>query len=36
MGYETKIQEIKCPNSSQYYVNFPMVLAKAMNFEKGE
>jgi len=36
MGYETKVQEIKRPNSNQYYVNFPMALAKAMNFEKGE
>lgn len=36
MGYETRIQQIRRPNSNQYYVNFPRVLAKAMGFEKGE
>jgi len=36
MGYATKIQEIKRPDYSQYFINFPRVLIKAMNFEKGE
>ena len=36
MGYSTKIQEIKRPNSNQYYVNFPRALAVAMNFSKGD
>ena len=36
MGYETTIQEIRRPDYSQYFINFPRVLIKAMNFEKGE
>jgi hypothetical protein len=36
MGYPTKVQIIKRKNSEQWYVNFPAVLAKAMEFEKGE
>lgn len=37
MGYPTKVQLIqrkKGPN--QWYINFPTVLAEAMDFEKGE
>jgi len=36
MGYPTKIQLIKRKASEQWYVNFPAVLAQAMEFEKGE
>ena len=36
MGYPTKVQLIKRKASRQWYVNFPAVLAKAMEFEKGE
>jgi hypothetical protein len=36
MGYPTKVQIIKRKESEQWYVNFPAVLAKAMEFEKGE
>ena len=36
MGYPTKIQLIKRANSEQWYINFPAVLAQAMEFEKGE
>jgi hypothetical protein len=36
MGYPTKVQLIKRKHSEQWYVNFPAVLALAMEFEKGE
>ena len=36
MGYPTKVQLIKRKSSRQWYVNFPAVLARAMEFEKGE
>jgi hypothetical protein len=36
MGYPTKVQLIKRKASEQWYVNFPAVLAAAMEFEKGE
>ena len=36
MGYPTKVQSIKRKASEQWYVNFPAVLAQAMEFEKGE
>ena len=36
MGYPTKVQLIKRKASEQWYVNFPAVLAQAMEFEKGE
>ncbi len=36
MGYPTKVQLIKRQASEQWYVNFPAVLAQAMEFEKGE
>jgi len=36
MGYPTKVQLIKRKDSEQWYVNFPAVLAQAMEFEKGE
>ena len=36
MGYPTKVQLIKRKTSRQWYVNFPAVLAQAMEFAKGE
>lgn len=36
MGYPTKVQLIKRIKSEQWYINFPAVLAQAMNFKKGE
>jgi hypothetical protein len=36
MGYPTKIQLISREKGSQWYVNFPVALAAAMNFRKGE
>ena len=36
MGYPTRVQLIKRKTSQQWYVNFPAVLAQAMEFEKGE
>ena len=36
MGYKTKVQSIKRKNSEQFYINFPMVLAKAMEIWAGE
>jgi hypothetical protein len=36
MGYPTKVQLIQRQASAQWYVNFPAVLAQAMEFIKGE
>ena len=37
MGYATKVQLIKRKNGDrQFYVNFPVALAQAMNFAPGE
>ncbi len=37
MGYATKVQLIKrSKGPDQWYVNFPTVLAEAMDFSKGE
>jgi antitoxin component of MazEF toxin-antitoxin module len=36
MGCKTKIQLIERKKSKQWYVNFPMAIAQAMDFEKGE
>jgi len=36
MGFRTKIQLIKRRKSEQWYINFPSVLAQAMEFDKGE
>jgi len=37
MGYPTKVQLIqRKKTANQYYINFPTVLAEAMEFEKGE
>jgi hypothetical protein len=37
MGYPTKVQLIqRASGPGQWYINFPTVLAEAMDFEKGE
>ena len=36
MGYPTKIQSIKRGKGRQWVINFPAVLASAMNFKKSE
>ncbi len=36
MGYKTKVQSIKRKNSEQFYINFPMALAQALEFNAGE
>ncbi|MDO8692066.1 MAG: hypothetical protein Q7R39_19010 [Dehalococcoidia bacterium] len=36
MGYPTKVQLIRRKESEQWYINFPAVLAQAMEFERGE
>lgn len=36
MGHPTKVQLIQRQASAQWYVNFPAVLAQAMEFIKGE
>jgi hypothetical protein len=36
MGYPTKVQVIQRQESQQWYINFPAVLAGAMEFQKGE
>ena len=36
MGYPTRVQLIQRKASQQWYVNFPVALAQAMGFRKGE
>jgi len=36
MGYSTKIQLVKRQTSEQWYVNFPVAVAQAVEFEQGE
>ncbi len=36
MGHKTKVQSIKRKTSEQFYINFPMALAHALEFESGE
>lgn len=36
MGYPSKVQLIQRRTSTQWYVNFPAALARALEFEKGE
>ena len=36
MGYPTKVQLIKRKKSEQWYINFPVAIAQAMEFERGE
>ena len=36
MGYKTKVQSIKRKTSEQWYINFPMALAHALEFKQSE
>jgi len=36
MGYPTRVQLIRRKASEQWYVNFPMAIAQAMQFARGE
>ena len=36
MGYPTKLQCIQRQDSQQFYINFPIPLAQALDFQKGE
>ena len=36
MGYKTKVQSIKRKSSEPFYINFPMVLAQALELGAGE
>jgi bifunctional DNA-binding transcriptional regulator/antitoxin component of YhaV-PrlF toxin-antitoxin module len=36
MAYKTKIQLIERKTSEQWYIFFPMAIARAMEFEKSE
>ena len=36
MGYPTKVQCISRKESEQFYINFPLPLAQACEFAKGE
>ena len=36
MGYPTKVQCISRKDSQQFYINFPLPLAQAFEFAKGE
>lgn len=35
-GYVVKLQKVERPTNRSYYVNFPVVLAEAMDMRKGE
>ena len=36
MGYLIKVQKVERPTNRSYYVNLPVVLAEAINLQKGE
>ncbi len=36
MGYRIKVQKVERPTNRSYYVNLPVVLAEAMNVQKGD
>ena len=36
MGYLIKVQKVERPTNRSYYVNLPVVLAEAMEIDKGE
>jgi hypothetical protein len=36
MGHPVKIQKVDRPTNRSYYVNFPVVLADALQIKKGE
>ena len=35
-GYLVKVQKVERPTNRSYYLNLPVVLAEAMEIEKGE
>lgn len=35
-GYRVKLQKVERPTNRSYYINFPVALAEAMGFLKGE
>ena len=35
-GYVIKVQKVERPTNRSYYVNLPVVLAEAMEIDKGE
>jgi len=36
MGYPTSVQLIERKKTEQWYVNFPVAVARALDFQKGE
>jgi antitoxin component of MazEF toxin-antitoxin module len=36
MGYRIKVQKVERPTNRSYYVNLPVVLAEAIDLQKGE
>ena len=36
MGYKIKVQRVKRPTNTSYYVNLPSAIAEASKVEKGE
>ena len=36
MGYVIKVQKVERPTNRSYYLNFPVVLAEALDLGKGE
>jgi len=36
MGYSIKVQKVERPTNRSYYVNLPVILAEAINVQKGE
>ena len=36
MGYPIKVQKVERPTNRSYYVNLPVVLAEAIDLQKGE
>jgi antitoxin component of MazEF toxin-antitoxin module len=36
MGYLIKVQKVERPTNRSYYVNLPVVLAEAIDLQKGE
>jgi len=36
MGYRIKVQKVERPTNRSYYVNLPVVLAEAIELQKGD
>ncbi len=36
MGYRVKVQKVERPTNRSYYVNLPVVLAEAIELQKGD